>query len=629
MVNRKRIAFFGSNMTGRYRKNLSRAFNIAAEEIDVDIVYFNTYGQIGSGNALAVDYESGLLDYIDLEQFDGIIFDGEGYNVDGMSDKVERKLHSAKCPVVSISNYVEGFYNIDFDHAGGQRIMVEHFIEKHHFTKIAYMSGYLAHPDAQVRLDEFRSVMREHGLPEDGAGVFEGDFWFNKGGEAADYFLSLQEFPEAIVCANDYMAIALIAALRKRGIRVPEDIAVSGYDGTVEGQEHLPHISSVTRERLDVARKSLKLLVDLAEGREVDENDLHVVPKPIYSQSCGCEPLGYQHVLDIVARVHEEKRAMNTAVFDSESAMVKLDRVDSVRMMENVFVENSFNFGEYRSFFLMVHADAAGTPAYDSNFTVPSGRFVPVVWVDKNNEYAGCPHCFDSSSLIPRGNADRCHAYYVMIVHCAEQIFGYSVVEMVGKDIFNEFYNVWLLNMGMTLNNLLKNDRISKLIVKLEKLSTKDGLTGMLNRRGFDNRSRNAISEFHGRHHVCTMVIDMDGLKRINDEFGHHEGDRAIKALADMITVCCDNGEIAGRAGGDEFYIFAPDYTEKRLGRFVDHMKEQIADYNKANKRGYVIDFSYGAYLTETDSYGQIEDFLKISDSRMYEQKQSKPGRRR
>ena len=75
---RKRIGIFASNLTGRYRKNLSRAFNMAAEELNVDLIIFNTYGQIGSGNALGVDYESGLLDYIDLEQFDGIIFDGEG-----------------------------------------------------------------------------------------------------------------------------------------------------------------------------------------------------------------------------------------------------------------------------------------------------------------------------------------------------------------------------------------------------------------------------------------------------------------------------------------------------------------------------------------------------------------------
>ena len=627
---RKKIALFASNLTGRYRRNLSRAFNIAAEELNLDLVIFNTYGQIGSSNALNEDFESEIVNYINLDQFDGIVFDGEGYNVDGVSDKIENKLTKAKCAVVSISNYVDAFYNIDFDDAGGLRKMVEHFIDHHHFTKIGFMSGYLTHPDAQLRLNEFRCVMKEHGLPEDGVGMFEGDFWYNKGSEAACYFLSLPERPEAIVCANDYMAIVLINELRKRGVKVPEDIAVSGYDGTIEGQEFLPHLSSVTRERLDIARKSLKLLVDLADhGKEKTIIDLHVEPRPIFSQSCGCEPLDYQHVLEIVSRVHEEKRSINTGIFDSESSLLKLTKVNDVKEMEKVFDDNSINFGEYSSFFLMVHTDEDGIPSYDSNFSGPSGHFQPVIWIDKNKEYVDSSRKLDCSNLIPTSNSDRCHTYYFMSVHFAGKIFGYSLVEMKGIDIFDEFYNVWLLYLGITLNTLQNNDHITKLIRKLENLSIKDGLTGMLNRRGFDDKSRKAISGLHGRKLVCTIVIDMDGLKKINDVYGHYEGDRAIKTLADIITKCSDSGEIAGRAGGDEFYIFAIDYTENRLKRFIDHMKEMLNEYNQNNGREYQIDFSYGAYMIETDSYGQIEDFIKISDERMYSQKMTKPGRRK
>ena len=625
---RKKIAIFGSNLTNRYKRSLCRAFTLAAEELDLDLVIFNTYGKIGTRNGFTEDYETEILDYFDLDQFDGIVFDGEGYSVDGMSESIERKLRTLKCPVVSISSRIEGFYNIDFDDNGGLRAMVEHFIEHHHFSEIAYLSGPLNHPDAVSRLCEFRSVMKEHGLPEDGVGMFEGDFWYNKGSEAAHYFLSLPERPEAIVCANDYMAISLINNFRKYGVRVPEDIAVSGYDGTLEGKEFLPHLTTVTRERKDIARKSLKLLVEIADGKEGKDMDLHVVPKPILAQSCGCEPLDYQHVLDIVARVHEEKRMMSTDLYESESAMVKLNKVDNIRRMEAVFAEDSVNFGDYSSFFMMVHIDENRIPAFDSSFSVPSGNFVPVIWIDKNKEYAGSPRTLNRSLFIPKTAYDRCHVYYLMSVHCAEKLFGYSIVEMTGKDIFTEFHNMWIHNLGLTLNALQKNDRINKLIKKLEGLSITDGLTGMLNRRGFDDRSRNVIAELSEPKTVCTIVLDMDGLKRINDDFGHHEGDRAIKALAGMIQKCCNSGEIAGRAGGDEFYIFAPDYSESRLNRFVEHLKDHVEEYNKAYQGGYILDFSYGAYICETDSYGRIEEFLKISDARMYEQKLTKPGRR-
>ena len=626
---RKKIAFFGMGLTSRYKRGLTRVFTLVAEELDLDLVVFNTYGRIGNDSSLSDDYELDFLSCIDLDQFDGIVFDGDGYAIDGAPDLVEAKLRQAKCPVVSISTHVEGFYNIDFRDAGGLRMMVEHLIDHHHLTKIGFMSGYLTHPDAQSRLEEFQTVMREHGLPENGVGMFEGDFWYDKGMDAARYFLSLPERPEAIVCANDYMAISLCNALRKLGIRIPDEIAVTGFDGSIEGQEFLPHLTSVTRERMDVARKSLGLLVKIIDGEDPAGIDLTVSPKAIYGQSCGCEPLDYEHVLDIVARVHDEQRLTGTKITSLEVAMLRMNQTYTVREMERVFAEKVTNFGDYNSFFLMVHVDENGMPSYSGEYTKPSGKFQPAIWIDKKKEYIHSSRTTGINDLIPEADSERSHVYYVMGVRCADMLFGYSIVEMTGKEIFDEFYNVWMMDLGMTINDVRKNDRISKLINKLEGLSVTDDLTGMLNRRGFEDKSRSTIMEFSNRRMVCTIVIDMDGLKRINDVYGHYEGDRAIKALAEMIKRSCENGEIAGRVGGDEFYIFAVDYSERCLERFIEHMKEYAAEFNASNGAGYQLDFSYGSYLTEMDAFGKIEEYLKISDGRMYEQKMTKPGRRK
>ncbi|WP_295158336.1 GGDEF domain-containing protein, partial [uncultured Ruminococcus sp.] len=213
--------------------------------------------------------------------------------------------------------------------------------------------------------------------------------------------------------------------------------------------------------------------------------------------------------------------------------------------------------------------------------------------------------------------------------HWAGRVFGYSVIEMKGKEIFNEFYIAWMLNLAQTLDILMKNDRIHKLIDKLENLSIKDALTGLYNRRGFETRSRDMISALQAKTTVCTMVIDLDGLKRINDEHGHYEGDRAIKAAAEIIMSCCTSGEIAGRTGGDEFYVFAADYSENRLRKFINSMNAAIEKYNSESGRPYRLEVSYGTNLAEADSRGDLEELLKISDQRMYEQKQSKPARRR
>ena len=631
MINsRKTIAIFGCSYTSRYRLSLSQAFNQAAEEFGVNLIYINFLGNIGNKNIQYGIYEFDLLDYIDLSQFDGIIYDGEGYNVKGMADKVINALKSATCPIVSISSYVEGFYNLYFDDAEGQRKLIEHFLDHHHFTKIGYMSGYLSHPDGQLRLKEFRKVMKERGLPEDGAGIFEGDFWFLKGKEAADYFLSLPERPEAVVCANDYMAIALSAELRQRGIRVPEDIGISGYDGTIEGKEFLPHITSATRERMDIARCSLKLLLASYKNPKQELNEeIHIKPCPIYSQSCGCAEVNYMKEAENINHVYDFSRELLHNLYDAESSLLNLNRVDRAENLGEVFRKNAENFGNYASFFLMIHTDPNNHPSYNSDFTAPSGIFEPLIWIDNHNEYRREGQSFNPSHLIPDSSSEQPHIYYIMSVHCAERVFGYSLVEMEERTIFNEYYNMWMLNLAITLEQLLKNDRISNLIRTLEEISIRDSLTGMLNRRGFDERSRETIHNIHSEQLVCTMVIDMDGLKHINDIYGHHEGDCAIKAAAEIISACCESGEIAGRAGGDEFYVFAEHYTEKKLQRFIENLHEKISYYNAESNKPYQMDMSYGTFLTMTDGSGRLDDFLRISDSRMYEQKQAKPNRRK
>jgi len=632
----KTIAFFGCSLTSRFRQGLCQCFNRAAKKRGMNIVYFNSLGRIGEKNTEFGECELDILDYIDLDEFDGIIFDGEGYNEESMAEKVINKLRGAKCPVVSISGHVDGFCNIDFEDASGMRRLVEHFTDVHKHTRIGFMSGFLTHPDAQLRLEVFRSVMKENGLPEDGAGVFEGDFWFHKGEEAADFFLSRPKRPESIVCANDYMAIALISAFKLRGIKVPDDIAVSGYDGTIEGKQFIPHLTSATREREDIAEKAVSLLASLGKG-DVPDTDLFVSPRTIFEQSCGCKTVDYETEANNLDDIYQDVRIFGYCLNDAEAAMLKLNKVEELGELEDAFRKCATNFGDYSAFSLFLQTDEEGRLSCSSDFDKPAASFRPVIWIDEKNEYVKPDTPVKGSCIVPyRTASDTPHFYYIMSTYCAEKMFGYALIEMNGDDIFSDFYNIFLLNLSVTLERLWKNDNINKLYEaqkalyeKQIELSIHDELTGIFNRRGFNEFSQAAISSLSGRSMVCTMVIDMDGLKHINDVYGHNEGDFAIRTTADIITECCRSGEIAGRAGGDEFYIYASDYSQEKLDSFNRELVRLCDEYNKKHDKPYRIEVSYGSYLCETDKNGSIEDFLKISDSRMYEQKMSKPERKK
>lgn len=622
MINsHKSIIYFGSRLTSRYKLDLITAFNDAAEELGVNMVYFHSAGVPGYSNEQYSASERELMGFIDAEQFDGIIYDGESFAVSGEAEKILPVLRRAKCPKVSVSTREEGFINIEFEDSEGIRMLTEHFINVHGSTRIGFMSGYLSHPDARSRLEVFREVMRSNGLPEDGAGVFEGDFWFDKGHEAAEYFLSLPEMPEAIVCANDYMAISLISALRERGIEVPRDIAVSGYDGTIDGQENYPRLTTATRERHDIARKAINAVLSAANGE--DPGDMRIFPRCMTEQSCGCRELTYQP-RTAISNMYRENRIISHNVRLSETAILRLGMAETVEEIEEVFATNTSNFGDFDSFFIVSYTDSKGRVSFDSAFSERSDKLKAVIKADKAGLHSIPEKGLSRSCIIPDCKSDRPQSYYIMSVHSNNRLFGYAIVSMSGHEIYNEFYIMWIMNIAMMLDRLLKKSRIDRLIGTLRDLSTTDELTGLLNRRGFDRLTNETVNAFDKKHSVCAMVIDMDGLKNINDNYGHHEGDEAIKAAADIILECCGSEAVCARTGGDEFFVFAADFTEEKRIGFEKALSEKTDSCNRKKNKPYQLSVSVGSVLAETDTAADLDELFRISDSRMYLQKNAK-----
>ena len=103
-----------------------------------------------------------------------------------------------------------------------------------------------------------------------------------------DFFLNgTEDYPEAIICANDYMAISICDALKKRGKRVPEDVCVSGFDGILEGQQNEPSLTTITIRPEDFAEKIFDALDELwaAKGSRPDTDLMNELT---LRRSCGC-----------------------------------------------------------------------------------------------------------------------------------------------------------------------------------------------------------------------------------------------------------------------------------------------------------------------------------------------------
>lgn len=164
------------------------------------------------------------------------------------------------------------------------------------------------------------------------------------------------------------------------------------------------------------------------------------------------------------------------------------------------------------------------------------------------------------------------------------------------------------------------------MIRKLESFSVTDDLTGLYTRRGFFTITKEYLNvAVRKKIQMFLLFVDMDDLKVINDSFGHHVGDEALRQLALILLSTFRNSDIKGRMGGDEFAIFPIDSTSAGVDMATARLARNIAAFNESGLTPFKISISIGVSCFDPDKPTTIEDLLILADKRMYEQK---PGKR-
>lgn len=164
------------------------------------------------------------LEYLLNTKVEGIIF-AEGISLN-IIEKAKKHTH-----VVLIDCHYghDAISEVHSDNYGGACLAVEHLIGLNH-TKIGFVGGPENWPTVQDRFLGYQNTLTDHGIPIEPAYVFAGDLRFESGGRAIDHYLSLDDMPTAIFCANDQMAYGALARAKNRGLEVPRDLSLVGFD---------------------------------------------------------------------------------------------------------------------------------------------------------------------------------------------------------------------------------------------------------------------------------------------------------------------------------------------------------------------------------------------------------------
>lgn len=212
---------------------------------------------------------------------DGLIFLGTDIKED-----LVRPI-STELPVVLVDHCIPGLTSVVGDNVGGGRLATEHLLSHGH-RNIAFVAETLEDPSFRARFDGYRQALEEHGLKVRKELIVEGGRRSDSDRIAMEKLLRKKKLPTAIFAANDFMAVGAIRALTKAGLRVPDDVAVVGFDdGALATLVH-PPLTSVHVPRVEMGKSAAFCLLELLSSPK-KVSQVIVLPTPLtIRESCGC-----------------------------------------------------------------------------------------------------------------------------------------------------------------------------------------------------------------------------------------------------------------------------------------------------------------------------------------------------
>ncbi len=556
-------------------------------------------------------------------------------------------------PVISVSNPMglagNHYTCVSCEQAYDQ--IIEHLIKQHKKTKIAFLTAALTHsPESVEREKAFRAAMKKHGLEVNEDWIYDGDFTPKSAYECfKEKFKKGDKLPfEAILCANDYMAAGCVSIFSDLGISVPEDVCIFGFDNAEVAVTCQPTLSTISQSVAMTGYKAAELAYDILCGKTVAEKAV-IQSYSLFRQSCGCMDKkmklpGYYDVegkfCEPASAAMNELQLFSNSLNDMATISHLLNMTDTVTRMHEFFniVVNNLNV-VHIGMLAMCTWDEPVMLSPQDNFVLPEKARL-LIMIENNDgikesyyEKGGIE--FDPrKEILPGGLSDKVHGnYYLLPIFLQSDNYGYLICRLPKNK-----YPIYTIFLKILINAFVhsyvyskKEEERAKLAEKNQNLnfqSKTDELTKLFNRRGFYEYGQQLLDVAVASGQCgCVFFCDLDGLKTINDTYGHEIGDLAIKTEAKVLRAAFRDSDLIGRLSGDEFGVVAPGLPARKIEVIRERFMSINEEFSKEAGLPFTLSISIGS-VDFTEDNKDLKDLLKAADKVLYEEKKIKHAKK-
>lgn len=625
---KKKIIVFATGWAQEILYQFLAGARDALEEISADLYLFLCHPTFSDQDG-QFRGEVNIFQLPVVEDFDGALVFGNGLDFREIIADINERCKKAGIPVVYTGNDKQDGYFVGSDNYVGARKLCDHIMEEHGAKMIFFLAGSRENMDSNIRLQALKDAVAAHGLELAEEDICYTNWESYKGSEFVRGKIKQGEMPDAVVCANDTIAMILSSHLNDMGISVPGQVIVTGFDNDPYAQIYDPAISSVDQRFDLIGQMSARTLIQAFRG-EKPEKVQRIPCEFVPSESCGC--MSAKDFGAIRKSLGKNKFMDNTltAVFDQNLSLMER------RIMEGkCYKDLRESFARIQRIFADYHGDSFHVvldPLFEQSVQNQDRQlrrtgYAPImdaVFSVCNGNVISNPE-FETRKLIPQEDPrEENHQYIFLPIHELGANMGYVIfcnnLEMVKED---QFIRKYMERLNIILGKYLRDLRVGVLHSRLLELTETDALTRVKNRTAYkvredkiNNRIRTEANLEFG-----VAIFDVNNLKKINDRLGHEAGDEYIIHSCRLICRVFKKSAVY-RIGGDEFAVVleGDDYRnrEELLNAMQDAMKElRESDIPEQQK----VSIASGAVIFDRTTDREYADVFKRADAVMYENK--------
>lgn len=486
------------------QRQLLKGILSKADELGIDIAVFsNVYNFVEY--FADTEVENKIYELVHSERLDGVILTSESFIYPELRESIYDHIKDLDIPIVITDAEVDGYTCINTDVKSDLRDIARHLTDVHGIKDIDIITGFEEYETSRLRVEGVREIMEERGLPFGDDNVIYGNFWNNTGEELADEYISgKRRLPQAVICANDYMAFGLLDRLFDHDITLPDDLTVIGYEHIGERIYHSPVLTTYQRNRAAIGEKAVALIYSKLTGAAMPEINTSGYMIPGDTCSCGVEKKYLREELVEVRQIKKYNDLNFCGNFEQQSVTCR-SISDYIRTLRDF----SYLIRNVSGIYLCLHEDwctrsqKASMKEFSNNEPMICYR---IISPEKSSDE---PAFFTRGQLYPHelpGAGDKKFLFFTPMFSEGKE-FGYFIFQYTAPDTYDSVMIEWL---KITVNALqvlrMKND-IHTLLECSNLSEYHDTVTGLYNRHGFTNELANACKKLGEQQKLPLIMI--------------------------------------------------------------------------------------------------------------------------